>query len=32
MFHILGLVFFLALLLMPWVSKVSAGDEASPGH
>jgi DHA2 family multidrug resistance protein len=32
MFHILGLVFFLALLLMPWVSKVSAGDEAGGGH
>lgn len=32
MFHILGLVFFLALLLMPWVSKVSAGSETSSGH
>ncbi len=32
MFHILGLVFFLALLLMPWVSKVSAGSETGSGH
>jgi DHA2 family multidrug resistance protein len=32
LFHILGLVFFLALLLMPWVSKVSAGEDPGGGH
>jgi DHA2 family multidrug resistance protein len=33
MFHTLGLVFFLALLLMPWVRKVSAASgEAGSGH
>lgn len=32
MFHILGLVFFLALLLMPWVSKVSANGETGDMH
>lgn len=31
MFHILGLVFFAALLLMPWVSKVSAEEDLG-GH
>jgi hypothetical protein len=25
-------VFFLALLLMPWVSKVSAGEDPGGGH
>jgi DHA2 family multidrug resistance protein len=32
MFHVLGLVFFLALLLMPWVRKVSAEGPAGGGH
>ncbi|WP_374090928.1 DHA2 family efflux MFS transporter permease subunit [Methylomicrobium lacus] len=32
MFHILALVFFATLLLMPWVSKVSADSGASGGH
>ncbi len=33
LFHILALVFFAALLLMPWVSKVSAASgEAGGGH
>ena len=33
LFHILGLVFLLALLLMPWVRKVSAASDATaPGH
>ncbi|MGJ0484972.1 MAG: DHA2 family efflux MFS transporter permease subunit [Methylomicrobium sp.] len=32
MFHILALVIFFALLLMPWVNKVSADSGASGGH
>lgn len=33
LFHLLGLIFFLALLLMPWVSKVStAASEIEAGH
>jgi len=32
MFHILAAVFFTTLLLMPWVSKVSADSGASGGH
>lgn len=33
LFEILGLIFFLALLLMPWVNKVAVvSDEAAGGH
>jgi DHA2 family multidrug resistance protein len=32
MFHLLALVFFAALLLMPWVIKVSADDGKAEGH
>jgi DHA2 family multidrug resistance protein len=32
MFHILALIFLLALLLMPWVRKVSASGESIGGH
>jgi DHA2 family multidrug resistance protein len=32
MFHLLALVFFAALLLMPWVSKVSADNSEAGGH
>lgn len=32
MFHILALIFLLTLLLMPWVSKVSASDDSIGGH
>jgi DHA2 family multidrug resistance protein len=33
LFHILGLIFLSALLLMPWVSKVSVdSSEVAGGH
>jgi DHA2 family multidrug resistance protein len=32
MFHILALVFFIALILTPWVSKVSADGRETDGH
>lgn len=32
LFHLLALVFFLALVLIPWVSKVTASGEAAGGH
>jgi MFS transporter, DHA2 family, multidrug resistance protein len=32
MFHILALVLFLTLLLMPWVSKVTTGDGQGGAH
>ncbi|MGJ0515956.1 MAG: DHA2 family efflux MFS transporter permease subunit [Methylomicrobium sp.] len=32
MFHILALVFFIAIMLMPWVNKVSSGIGESGGH
>nr|WP_246599036.1 DHA2 family efflux MFS transporter permease subunit [Methylogaea oryzae] len=32
LFHILGLIFFLALLLTPWVSKTAAAADAGGGH
>lgn len=32
MFHLLAVVFFLSLLLMPWVNKVVAGGESGNAH
>jgi DHA2 family multidrug resistance protein len=32
LFHILAVIFLLALLLMPWVSKVSASGDSMGGH
>jgi DHA2 family multidrug resistance protein len=32
MFHILALVFFIAIMLMPWVNNVSAESGESGGH